>query len=290
MSKTSDGSTSNIFLPVSDGEVNRMMGSLSSKEDAKDCYEWSDEVNNLSREWVRAVMSQPYKRNKQKRRPFDYSRKKLIEYLLWRKKTDITSKISHHLNSDGSAMARLTTSHGSLYWHGVDSEGSPILWYHADKTCFDSAVVKNEIECSSLVIQAGLDAMPVKTYRINFVICFDIFSPLKAMKKPNLAPAFIKLFMKICPDRLKKAYMVTGSLGHVFYKVADTLASASIMDKVVETRSREETARMMIRDGVVSNDEVPIFMGGKYVHDEQITLNFPTMIRSINVAMMEERR
>ena len=285
MSKCNTSSTLNIF-PVSNDEVNRMMTSLSSKEDAEDYYEWGGEVKNLSREWVRAIMSQPYKGNKQKRRPFDYSRKKVIEYLLWRKREDITSKIEHHINSDGSDIARLTTSQGSLYWHGVDSEGSPILWYRADKQCFDSAVVKNEMECSSLVIQAGLDAMPGKTYRFNFIVCFDVFNPLKAMKKPTLAPAFIKLFMQICPDRLKGAYMVTGSIGHMFYKVADTLCSASIMDKVIETRSREESARMMIRDGIISNDEVPIFMGGKYVHDKEITLNFPTMIRSITVAMI----
>lgn len=274
-------------FPVSDEEVIRMIASLSSSEEV---CEWADEVQHLSKEWVRAIMSQQYKRNKKERRPFDYSRKKLIENLLWRKKTDITSKIALHMNSDGSEIAKLTTSPGCLYWHGVDSEGSPILWYRADKQCFDSAVVKNQIEWSSLIMQAGLDAMPTNTYSINFVICFDVFNPLKAMKKPNLAPAFIKLFMKICPDRLKRAYMVTGSIGHVFYKVADALAPASIMDKCVETRSREDTARMMVSDGVVSDDEVPTFMGGEYVHDEQITLNFPTNIRSIDAAMMVNRR
>jgi hypothetical protein len=38
-----------------------------------DCYEgeeWANEVRRLSVEWIRAVMSQPYKKNKQKRRPF----------------------------------------------------------------------------------------------------------------------------------------------------------------------------------------------------------------------------
>ena len=57
------------------------------------------------------------------------------------------------------------------------------------------------------------------------------------------------------------------------------------MKKVVETRSREDSARIMVRDDAVSNDEDPNFMGGKYVHDKHITLNFPTMIRSINAAM-----
>ena len=108
------------------------------------------------------------------------------------------------------------------------------------------------------------------------------------MKKPGLAPAFIKTFMTICPDRLKRAYMVTGTIGHIFYKLADTLAPASIMNKVVETRSREDAAKQMVNERIVSEEEVPEFMGGKYVHDKQITLNFPTMIRSITLAMKGE--
>jgi hypothetical protein len=161
--------------PVSDEEVNQMIASLIMFKEG-DCYEgeeWANEVRRLSVEWIRAVMSQPYKKNKQKRRPFEYSEEKLITYLHWRKKTNITSKIAQHINSDGSGVAKLTTNAGSFYWHGVDSEGSPNLWYRADKQCFSSAIVQNEMEVCALIMQAGLDAMPAKTYNINFIICSD---------------------------------------------------------------------------------------------------------------------
>lgn len=267
-----------------------MIASLLLFKEGESCEgEWANEVRRLSIEWIRAVMGQRYKKNKQKRRPFEYSEKKLIEYLLWRKKTNITSKIAQHINSDGSGVAKLTTSQGCFYWCGVDSEGSPNLWYRADKQCFDSAIIQNEMERAALVMQAGLDAMPTKTCTINFIICFDVFNLLKAMKKPGLAPAFIKAFITICPDRLKRAYMVTGNIGHMFYKLAVSLAPASIMSKVVETRSREDAARQMVNEGIVSEEEVPEFMGGECVHDEQITLNYPTMIRSITLAMKGEK-
>ena len=97
----------------------------------------------------------------------------MIDNLHWRKKTNITSKIAQHINIDGSGVAVLTTSDGCFYWHGVDSEGSPNLWYRADKQCFSSAIVQNEMEVCALIMQAGLDAMPAKTYNINFIICSD---------------------------------------------------------------------------------------------------------------------
>ena len=159
--------------PVSDEEVNQMIDSLLLFKEGDCCEgEWANEVRRLSIEWIRAVMGQPYKKKKQKRRPFKYSKKKLIDYLLWRKKTNITSKIAQHINSDGSGVIKLTNSAGCFYWHGVDSEGSPNLWYRAHKQCFGSAIIQSEMEVSALIMQAGLDAMTAKTYNINFILLF----------------------------------------------------------------------------------------------------------------------
>ena len=267
---------------VTDEEVNQMIEVLSKQEELK------DEVQYLSEAWVRAVMSQPYKNKQHQRRPFEYSQKKLMEYLTWRKESSITSKIAYHLDSDGTELANNTVSNGCFYWHGVDNEGSPILWYLANLTQFDKSIVKNEMENTSILLQTVLDMMPPHIYNINFVICFDVFNPMKAMKRPNFAPVFIKTFMKICPDRLKSACMVTGTIGHVFYKVAKTVAPKSLMDKVTETRSREDAAGVLIEAGVLSEKEVPDFMGGTFVHDEEITKNYPNMMKAIKAAMWKD--
>jgi hypothetical protein len=53
-------------------------------------------------------------------------------------------------------------------------------------------------------MQAGLDAMIASNqhvYDINFVILYDV---LEAMRRPILPPAFVKLFMRIFPGRLKR--------------------------------------------------------------------------------------
>ena len=115
------------------------------------------------------------------------------------------------------------------------------------------------------------------------MICFDEFNLVEAMKTaPNFASAFIKSFMTICPDRLKRAYFVTGTIGHLFYKLANALAPKSIMEKVVEIRSREDAAALMVQDGVLKDEkDVPTFMGGNNNHDESITTDFKMMIETI---------
>ena len=270
---------------VSDEEVRQMIDEL-----LKDKRWDQNEVNNLPRAWIRAIMGRPFKKNKKERRPFDYSKNKLMDYLDWRKKSAITSKISHHLNSDGTEIASLTASiRPAFYWYGTDSDGAPILWYHADRFNFKGSIVKNDMEVSALVMQAGLDAMVASNhhvYDINFVILFDVFNPLEAMRKPTLAPAFVKLFMRIFPDRLKRGIFLTGTLGHVFYKIAKQIAPSNIMDKVSEVQSREEASKLLIHDKIVEEDKIPTFLGGTHDHNEEIVGHFPSMIKKISADMM----
>jgi hypothetical protein len=292
---------------VKDDEVIQMIDILSKDFD-------TDEVRKLSKTWIRAVMSQPYHKNKLERRPFEYSNKKLSDYLTWREKSKITNKITLHLSHHNNKINRghgdntsgrhttcaaeslssssdtkkvaTTVSPGSLYWFGTDNEGSPNLWYRADRTLFEKVNVNNEMEWTSVVIQAALDIMPENTHNFNFVILFDKYDPLKAMRKPNLGPAFVKTFMMSYPDRLKRGFMVTGTLGHIFYKMAKGIAPASIMDKVTETRSREVTAQLLVKEGILNDEnEVPDFMGGTFIHDNEIITNYSAMIKGIRLAM-----
>lgn len=266
---------------VSDEEVSHMLQSLNEEG----CV-WANEVQYLSKAWVRVIMSQPYKRRRDQRRPFDYSRNKLKDYLQWRIRCQITDKIAQSISTNDPKMSYYSTnSPGSLYWYGVDSGKRPILWYLANKTCFRSANVQKEVENGALVMQAALDAMPETMHSLNFVICFDEFHATQAMTKPNFAPAFIKTCMRICPDRLERAYFVTGAIGHMFHRVANTLAPKNIMDKVVAVRSREAAATLMVRDGVLKKSSVPTFMGGQHIHDEAITTNFKNMIETITKEM-----
>lgn len=59
---------------VSDEEVGQMIDEL-----LKDRHWDQNEVKNLPRAWIRAIMGRPFKKNKKERRPFDYSKNKLMD-------------------------------------------------------------------------------------------------------------------------------------------------------------------------------------------------------------------
>ena len=127
--------------------------------------------------------------------------------------------------------------------------------------------------------------MPSTIHNFNFIVVFDKFDLMKSLRKPTSAPAFIKAFMKISPDRLKSAYFITGTAGSIFYDVAKKVAPASIMNKTVKCKSHEQAAALLESDGILKNEEIPIFMNGKHEQDESITQNYFRMIKEINIAM-----
>lgn len=208
-----------------------------------------------------------------------------------------------------------SSSPGSLYWYGTDTKGSPILWYLADQCDFKKANVKEDMEFSAHVIDEGIKSMQTTSQGMIFVICFDKFDTLKAMKKPNLAPAFVKTFMKslnkanqeqgfkettqeqydsgeacqgeagVHSTRFKKAYFVTGTIGHIFYKLAKSLAPTHITDRIVEVRSREDAAKLLVKDGVIEEKNVPTFLGGSYLQDEITRKEYHTMMKAVTKEM-----
>lgn len=269
------------LFEVTEVECDEMIEAI-SQENAS----WKEEVKYLSRSWVKAIMAKPDKKNKDKRRPFDYAKKKIVDNLAWREEFGVSDQIAHYLSlEDGEEFSDLTANSHDLYWYGVDKDGSPNLWYRADRTNFRSVEPKKSKKAVGLMIQAALDRMPASLHNINVIVCFDEYNTFQAMKKPTLGPNFIKTFMKVCPDRLKSAYFVTGGLGTVFYNLSKKLAPSSIMDKVVGFKSRDEAAESLVINSVLTDIEVPTFMGGTHVQDEKIIQNYSVMIRTIEETM-----
>jgi hypothetical protein len=145
--------------------------------------------------------------------------------------------------------------------------------------------VKNEMEFTSLIMTAAFDVMPQHIYNINFIMILDECKSKDVLKRPNLVPAFIRIMMTVCPDRLKRAYVIAGSVGQLCYNVAKRVAPPSIMGKVLLSRSRLKVAKELVEDGVLRKDQIPQFMGGTFIHDEQITKNYLQMIEALKVQM-----
>ena len=84
-----------VLFHVSNAKCKEMIQSLSQEDDA-----WTEEVKHLSRSWIKAIMAQPYTKNKSIRRPFHYSKKKLSSYLAWRKECNLTEEMSYYMKCE----------------------------------------------------------------------------------------------------------------------------------------------------------------------------------------------
>lgn len=275
---------SSLAFDVTDQDCDKMMNALSQEENAP----WKDELKYVSRAWVKAVMSQPMIRNKKMRpRPFEYAKKKLVDYLDWRYKHNITEEIEHYLSlEDGKEFTKVHLTGGHcMYWYGVDKDGCPNLWYRAEMTDFDKVEVKKSSKSIALIMQAAIDKMPADTYNFNVIAFFDEFNFFKAMKKPSLIPNFVKTLMKVSPDRLKSACIITSRGGGVLYDIAKKVAPATLMNKTTKCKSREEAADLLQRNGVLCSDEIPDFMGGEYIQDKDIVQNYAQMMKEIEKGM-----
>ena len=159
------------------------------------------------------------------------------------------------------------------------------------------------MEATGLLLQSGINAMPPNIHNLNFILLLDNFKPINAVRHPRLGLKFLQTFMKCCPDRLKHAVMVTGTSGHIFYKIAKNFAPKSLVDKIKVVKSRSEAGRFMIEKGIIgdvplsmsvnsdttSSDEdtacLPDFLGGEIKHEEEITKCLPVMIKELEERM-----
>ncbi|GFH57659.1 hypothetical protein CTEN210_14135 [Chaetoceros tenuissimus] len=200
---------------------------------------WASEAKTLSRSWIKEVLYQETCKNQAS--AFEHSRRKIEKYLSWKVSNSISNKIDYFLDENKhTEFADLHADSNDLYWYGVDKEGSPILWYRADKTNFHKMKVKKGIDSASIVMQG---------------------------------------------DRVKRAYFVTGTVGHMFYNLMNKLAPENMKERIVECRSREEAAARLVADNVIHKEEIPTFMGGKSEHDEVVVTKYPTMMKTIKNAM-----
>ncbi len=114
--------------------------------------------------------------------------------------------------------------------------------------------IERRMECTGLILQSAINAMPPHVHNLNFILLLDKFNPIDAVHNPRLGLAFLKTFMKCCSDRLKEAVMVTGTAGRVFYNITKSFAPKSLVDKIKVVKSRSAAGRYMIEKGIVGID------------------------------------
>ena len=139
------------------------------------------------------------------------------------------------------------------------------------------------MQYTDLVLKYVLQKMPAEYTNLNFVLLLDDFSPMQMLKNPRIGPAFLKSFVKSCPsDCFKRAVMITGTTGHVFYNIVKGIAPRTFVNKITVVRSREVAAPLLVEMGIVGNkDEIPTFLGGDFVHVDKVTKSLSGMASSL---------
>ena len=110
--------------------------------------DFPDDYNYLSDTYILSVASKPYSKDPSVRRPLEYTMEKLGALMEWRKENAV--ELLDMLNlavgpetateavEDPSKLTQgkaIVTSlnYSSMYWHGLDKQGRPILWIRCDR-------------------------------------------------------------------------------------------------------------------------------------------------------------
>jgi len=271
--------TNNVIpktFKVTEDEVDRMISVLNANKILR------VEVRHLSRTWIRSIMSQPRRKNKSQRRSFEYSQNKIENYLQWRVDANITKMVETCFEDAEGKYFSEYLGGSFAYWNGTDKDGSPILWVHPENFPWDKFDSKKIIDFGAVFLQGFFEALPPHVSDVNFVLLLDRCPYSQILRHPKIIPSLINLWMKCAPDRLRKAVMVTGVVGRIFYQTLKNLAPSSLVDKVTTVSSREEAAQVMLDCGQLESEkDIPDFLGGNANHmeNEENTRNFPSKMK-----------
>ena len=106
--------------------------------------DYPEDYSSLSDAYIESVASKPYSKDPSVRRPIEYTTKKLKDLLEWRENNAvglqdlyaiISGKVEDAEQEKITKAKALATSlnYASMYWHGVDKEGRPVLWIRTDR-------------------------------------------------------------------------------------------------------------------------------------------------------------
>lgn len=293
----------NTKLPVSEDEIASLKGSGSfteEEEGVKDggksfpvsieefsvikaelALSYPEQLNYLSDAYINSVASKPYSKDTTVRRPLEYTISKLKTLLTWRVESGATSimddvenaKISvkqardeglDDLTYDKAVKLANTMNKNSIYVHGYDKEGRPIIWLRTCRKPWIVADVDAEVKMHILMTDFAISSMPSSV--TDFVVVSDSTSP--PPPSPSFLVSTLKGLVKGYPDRLKMLY--SAPFGTVLSTVMGLLVP--LMPGALGTKLRlmneKEEMYEALKD-VLSGGEadIPTFFGGPKDHD-----------------------
>ena len=241
--------------------------------------EFPEDYQYLSDAYILSVACKPYSKDPTKRRPLEYSQEKLRHLMEWRKEANAAGmedmvKLANGSPNDPEAVQQpekltkakaIATSlnYGSMYWHGYDKEGRPILWIRTNRKPWYPDV---DAECNALILMAdaGIKAMP---NGVTDFICIAE-SSYPPPPNPTMLVNILKALVRGYPDRLK--LLVSAPVSSIIQFVMNLLLPlmpGRLASKIL-LLGTEESKPKMAEILLHGEDDIPTFLGGPADHDE----------------------
>lgn len=261
---------SELTFDVTKEELSLIIADLAS--------DFPEDYSSLSEDYIESVASKPYSKEPTKRRPIEYTTKKLKDLLKWReenvvglkdmldmvKEYDATGKVAEDSEKFTKAKALATSLNtGSMYWHGLDKQGRPVLWIRTDRMPWYPDV-EAQVNALVLLADAGISKMPKGV--TDFVVASDSHSP--PPPNPQFMINLLSALVKGYPDRLFE--LVSCPVGNIIKMVMSILLPlmpSRLASKIIligEEESKERLSKLFLN----GEEDIPVFLDGTADHDQ----------------------
>lgn len=294
---------SELTFDVSQEEISLIRADIAS--------EFPEDYNYLSNDYISSVASKPYSKDPTQRRPIDYTTSKLKDLMKWREDNAVHLQEMYKLipgestndsTTDAVENAEMVTkakalatslNYGSMYWHGLDKHGRPVLWIRTDRMPWYPDV-ESQVNALILLADAGIKLMPEGI--TDFVVVSDSNSP--PPPNPQFMMNLLSALVKGYPDRLFELISCpVGSIIQFVMKLLLPLMPSRLASKIIligEEQTKEKLSSYLLN----GEDDIPTFLQGNADHDmyypkdgafpdKTLTFDYKGMIERLEVSLKE---
>lgn len=290
---SSSGAEEEKTFPVSKEEISTIRADLAT--------DFPEDFMYLDDDYITSVASKPYSKDPTVRRPIEYTTTKLKDLLTWRKdnavplpdllalaqlSSDSPEALEDPYKFERAKALATSLNYGSMYWHGLDKKGRPILWIRTNRMPWWPDV-EAQVNTLILLADAGIKLMPKGV--TDFVVLADSNSP--PPPNPQFMINLLSALVKGYPDRLN--LLVSCPVGTIIQTVMGILLPlmpsrlASKIVLIADEESKEKLSKILLR----GEEDIPTFMGGSCDHDTHVPTNgtFPDKVLSFDYDGMINR-
>lgn len=264
-----ENADSEVTFNVSKEELSIIRAELAS--------EFPDDYETLSDAYVLSVASKPYSKDPTVRRPLDYTIKKLTEVMTWRQENAValeemlalasgpensTEAVENPTRYTKAKALATSLNYSSMYWHGLDKVGRPVLWIRTGRMPWYPDV-EAQVNALILLADAGIKLMPEGI--TDFVCLSDSNSP--PPPNPQFMMNLLNALVKGYPDRLHNLISCpVGSIIQFVMQLLLPLMPGRLASKILLIGTEESKGKL---SEILLNGEadIPTFLGGTKDHD-----------------------